>query len=233
MKTLYKKELSYYLNNPLGYIIVVLFAVFANFFYIKDIFVIGEVSMKDFLAVFPWLFLVFVPAITMRIISEEKKNNTLETLLSLPVSEAEIVTAKFLALLTVTAVAIGLTLGLPIALIFVSKLYILEVIIGYIGLLFMGAFFIALSMFFSTQTKNQVIALLLSVIAIFFLIIINSGFNAAVLPKFLQDSISYFSPTYHLQNFVKGILDIRSIFYFTSATALFLFLTVLDLEKRD
>jgi hypothetical protein len=54
MKTLYKKELSYYLNNPLGYIIVVLFAVFANFFYIKDIFVIGEVSMKDFLAVFPW-----------------------------------------------------------------------------------------------------------------------------------------------------------------------------------
>jgi ABC-type transport system involved in multi-copper enzyme maturation permease subunit len=88
-------------------------------------------------------------------------------------------------------------------------------------------------MFFSSQTKNQVIALLLSVIAIFFLIIINSGFNAAVLPKFLQDSISYFSPTYHLQNFVKGILDIRSIFYFTSATALFLFLTVLDLEKRD
>lgn len=233
MKTLYKKELNYYLNNPLGYIIVVIFAVFANFFYIKDIFVVGQASMKDFLSVFPWLFLIFIPALTMRIISEEKKNNTLETLLSLPISEAEIVVSKFLALLTVTGIAIGLTLAFPIALIFTSKLYIPEVIIGYIGLLFLGSFFIALSMFYSTQTKNQVIALLLSVVTIFLLVLINSDFNSAILPKAVQDNISYFSPTYHLQNFIKGILDIRSIFYFVSATALFLFLTILDLEKRD
>ncbi len=232
MKTLYKKELNYYLNNPLGYIIVALFAVFANFFYIKDIFVVGQASMRTFFSILPWLFLIFIPAISMRSLSEEKRSNTLETLLTLPISESQIVVAKFLALLTVMGVGLGLTLALPIGLSFFSKLYLPEVIIGYIGLLFMGAFFIALSMFFSSQSKNQVLALLISVIIIFFLLIINSDFNSAVLPKFVQDYLSYFSPNYHLQNFIKGVIDIRSVFYFVSGTILFLFLTVIDLEKR-
>jgi len=233
MKPLYKKELNYYLNNPLGYIVVILFAVFTNFFYIKDIFTVGQVSMKSFLGILPWLLLVFVPAVTMRIFAEEKKNNTLETLLSLSISESQIVVAKFLALLTIMGIALALTLALPVILIFTSGLFFPEVLIGYIGVFAMGAFFIALSMFFSAQTKNQVIALLLSVIVIFFLLIINSDFNAAVLPKELQDQLSYFSPVYHLQNFIKGILDFRSLFYFLSGTALFLFLTGIDLEKRD
>ncbi|MEO6508606.1 MAG: ABC transporter permease, partial [Patescibacteria group bacterium] len=124
MKTLFKKELNYYLNNPLGYIVVILFAVFANFIYIKDIFVIGQASMKAFLGSMPWLLMIFIPAIAMRSFSEEKRNNTLESLLTLPVSESEIVVSKFLALLTLLAIALLLTLGLPIGLVIKSGLYV-------------------------------------------------------------------------------------------------------------
>src|SRR3989344_5665671 len=106
MKNLYKKEIAYYLNNPIGYIVVILFAVFANFLFVKDIFVVGSASMRPFFSFLPWLFLVFVPALTMRILSEEKRVNTLEVLLTLPVSETQVVLAKFFALLTVAAVGL-------------------------------------------------------------------------------------------------------------------------------
>ena len=95
MKNLYKKELNYYLNNPIGYIVVVLFAVFANFLFVKDIFVIGSASMRPFFSILPWLFLVFIPALSMRTLSEEKRVNSIEILLTLPVSETQVVLAKF------------------------------------------------------------------------------------------------------------------------------------------
>jgi len=91
MITLYKKELSYYLSNSVGYIILILFAGFANFLFVKDVFLLGSVSMRPFFSVIPWLFMIFVPAISMRSISEERRTNTIETLLTLPVSETQIV----------------------------------------------------------------------------------------------------------------------------------------------
>lgn len=233
MFTLYKKELNYYLNNPIGYIVVVLFAVFANFMYVKDIFAIGSASMRPFFSILPWLLMIFIPALSMRAISEEKRTNTLETLLTLPISETQVVLAKFLALLTLSAFGLALTLGLPISLSFLTKIYLPEIIVGYLGVLLTCALFISLTMFFSSLTKNQVVAFLTAVLALFFLIVLATDFLASVLPKFLQDFSSYFSPLYHLQNFVKGVFDLRSVFYFLSFTIVFLFLTIVDLEKRN
>ncbi len=233
MFTLYKKELDYYLNNPIGYITVILFAVFANFLFVKDIFLVGSASMRPFFGLAPWLLMVFVPALTMRIISEEKRVNTIEVLLTLPVSESQLILAKFFALLTILALAFVLTLGLPISLSFLTKIYLPEILIGYLGILMLGVSFISLSMFFSSQTKNQVVAFLASVLIIFFFLAISTDFLSTVLPKTIQDFTSYFSPVYHLQNFTKGIIDFRSVFYFFSLTILFLFLTVIDLEKRS
>ena len=233
MFTLYKKELSYYFNNAIGYIIVGLFAVFANFLFVKDIFVNGTTSMRSFFSLLPWLFLVFIPAISMRVLAEEKRNNTIEVLLTLPVSETQIVLAKFFALLTLVFLGLFLTLGLPISLAFLSKVYLPEILIGYLGALLMGAGLIGVAIFFSSQTKNQVVAFLSSVLAIFFFLILTTDFLSSVLPKFLQDICNYFGPVYHLQNFVKGIIDVRSLFYFLSLTLVFLFLTIVDLEKRS
>ncbi|MBI2641549.1 ABC transporter permease subunit [Candidatus Roizmanbacteria bacterium] len=232
MFTLYKKELNYYLNNPIGYIVLALFAVFANFLFVKDIFVTGSASMRPFFGLIPWLFLVFVPALSMRILSEEKRTNTIERLLTLPISESEVVLAKFLSLLSLVAIALFLTFGLPISLSFLTKLYFPEILVGYIGTLFLASHYISLSIFFSSQTKNQVVAYLISAVLLFLLLVLSTDFSASVLPRFAQDFLSYFSPLYHLQNFVKGVIDFRSIIYFVSFTILFLFLTIIDLEKR-
>lgn len=233
MFALFKKELSYYLKNPVGYIVVFLFAVFSVFLFVKDIFVIGIASMQSFFSVIPWLLLIFVPAITMRSIAEEKRINTIETLLTLPLSETQIILAKFFATLSLAGIALLLTVGLPISLSFLSKIYLPEVLAGYVGCLFLASSYIAVSLFFSAQTKNQVVAFLLSAISLFFISSLSSDFLAGMLPKFVQDSLSYYAPLYHYQNFTKGVMDIRSIIYFLSGTAVFLFLTILSLEKRD
>ncbi len=232
MKTLYKKELSYYLNNPIGYIVLILFAVFANFLFVKDIFVVSSASLRPFFNFLPWLLLIFIPALTMRILSEEKRVNTLEVLLTLPISETEIVVSKFLALLTVVGFGLLLTLGLPISLSFLTKLYLPEIIIGYLGVLLFSCSLISLSMFFSSQTKNQVVAFLLSALSIFFLLVVGTDFTANLLPRLIHDFLVYFSPINQLENFVKGVVDLRSLIYFVSFTFIFLFFTVIDLEKR-
>ena len=238
MFTLYKKELAYYLNNSIGYIVIVLFAIFANFLYVKDIFVVGSASMRPFFNILPWLLMVFVPALCMRSIAEEKRTNTIELLLTLPVSETQVVLAKYLALLTLTGVSFVLTMGLPVSLFFLTKsnlsnLYIPEILVGYVGSVLIASAFISLSLFFSSKTKNQVVAFLSSAVILFFLIIFSSDFASSVLPKALQDRLNYLSPVYHLQNFIKGLVDLRSLFYFLSFTVAFLFMTIIELEKRE
>ncbi|MBI4008774.1 ABC transporter permease subunit [Candidatus Roizmanbacteria bacterium] len=232
MRALYKKELNYYLNNPIGYIVIVLFAVFANFLFVKDIFVVGSASMRPFFGFLPWLFLIFVPALTMRALSEEKRTNTIEVLLTLPISETQVILSKFFALLTLISIGLVLTVGLPISLSFLAKLYAPEIITGYLGNLFLAGMYISLSLFFSSLTKNQVVSFLVSALVLFILLVLGTDFTASILPRSIQDSLAYFSPISHQQNFVKGVFDLRSIFYFVSFTIMFLFLTVVDLEKR-
>jgi len=230
---LYKKELNYYLNNPIGYITVILFSVFANFLFVKDIFVVGSASMKPFFSFLPWLLMIFIPALTMRIFAEENKANTIEILLTLPVSETQIVLAKFLALVTVVIISLFLTFGLPLSLSFLTKIYYPEIMVGYLGIIFVSISFISLSLFFSNLTKNQIIAFLLSCLIIFFLLVLSTDFSASVLPRFLLDSLVSLTPLYNLQNFINGVLDLRSIVYFLSFTIAFLFITVVNLEKRS
>lgn len=233
MKHLYKKELDYYFNSPVGYIIIILFAVFANFLFVKDIFVVGSASMRSFFGLVPWLLLIFVPALTMRIFSEEKRTNTIEILLTLPISETEIVLTKFFALLTLLTISLVLTAGLPISLFILAKLYLPEIIIGYLGAVLLGGGFIAITMFFSSQTKNQVVVFLISIITLFFLMVLGADFMETVLPKTILDYLNYLTPMYHLGNFIKGIIDVRSLVYFLSLIIISLFLTVISLEKRE
>ena len=238
MKALYKKELQFYLNNPIGFIVIVLFAIFANFLFVKDIFVVGVASMRSFFDFLPWLFLVFVPAIGMRMLSEERRTNTIDVLLTLPISETQIVLSKFFAMITLTAIGLALTLGLPLSLYALTKevgssIYIPEIFVGYFGQLLLASAFAAISLFYSSQTRNQVVAFLLSAVTLFFLVVFSSDFVANLLPPMIQEFLNYLSPVTHVRSFVKGILDVRAIFYFVSFTALFLFLTIIDVEKRS
>ncbi|MBP9691585.1 ABC transporter permease subunit [Candidatus Woesebacteria bacterium] len=237
MKALLKKELGFYLNNPIGYIVIGIFAVFANFMFVKDIFVTGSASLRPFFDILPWLFMVFIPSLTMRMISEEKRTNTMEVLLSLPISESQIVFSKFASVFVLSLIGLALTAGLPISMYALTgetggRIYLPEVIVGYLGVALLAASFVAISLFFSSLTKNQIVAFLGSVITIFFLVIFSTDFAASVIPPFVQGSLNYLSPVTQIAGFVKGVIDLRAIFYFVSFTSLFLFLTVIDLEKR-
>lgn len=233
MKTLYKKELSYYLNNPIGYIIVILFTTFANFLFVKDIFVVGVASMRGFFEITPWLLMIFVPAVSMRIWAQEKRSNTLEVLLTLPLKEEEMVVAKFLALLTITLLALGLTFSLPLSLTLIAKIFLPEVVVGYLGLILFLMMITSLSMIFSLLTKNQVVAFLSSIMVVFIILVLGGDFFAGTLPRVVADFLSYFSPQYHLKTFEKGLVDIRSLFYFASATTIFLLINIFLLKRRD
>lgn len=233
MITLLKKELAFYFNNPIGYLVGVLFAVFANFLFVKDLFLRGDSSMRYFFDFLPWLLLIFLPALTMRIFAEEKRTNTLEVLLTLPVNELSIVGAKFLALVIFAGLALGLTLSIPISLSFIGKPAVAEIAAAYIGAIIMSTAFLALSLFFSSVTKNQIVAFLSSALALFFLIMIGSEFGSSFIPGFVQPWLALLSPMLHFETFLRGLIDLRSLIYFASFTCLFLFLTVITLEKRD
>jgi len=238
MKALFKKELLFYFNSPLGYISIVLFGVFANFMFVKDIFVYGSAPLRPFFEIVPWLFMIFIPALTMRLIAEEKRTNTIEVLMSMPISEMQIVISKWLSTVLMVGVGLILTMGLPISMYLLTKqvgvrLYLPEVFVGYFGLILLASAYISISLFFSSITKNQIVAFLTSALVIFFLMIFSTDFAASILPKLLQNYLNYLSPTTQLDSLIKGVLDLRSIFYFVSVDALFIFLTVIGLENRQ
>jgi len=217
--------------------ILIIFGLFANFLFVKDVFLVGTVSMRQFFSLIPWIGMIFIPAISMRSIAEERRLNTIEILRTLPLTEKQIIIAKFICLLIISTVGLALTIGLPVSLNIIgssvgSNLYLPEVIVGYIGLLFYFAMGIALSIFFSEMTNSQVTAILLSSITLFALNVIGTDFVGNVLPKVIQDILVTLSPINHLDVFIKGILDIRSVFYFTSSVVVFITLTILNLEKR-
>ncbi len=232
MKALYKKEMMQILNSPVGYTVPVVFALFLGYLFMKDVFVVGSASLKPFFGVAPWLLFILIPALSMRSLSEEKRANTIEILLTLPISEGTIALSKLLSLFTITAITLGLTLSLPIVLGFISALYIPEIIVGYLGLLLLSLLYISFSLFISAKVVNQIASFSLSVLILFLLTTLSSDFLANILPKTIQDVLIFGSPLLHLDNFVKGVIDFRSVSYFVLLIVLFFQLTVIELHKR-
>lgn len=232
MKALYKKELMQFLNSPVGYTVPVVFAVFLGYLFLKDVFIIGTASMKSFFSVAPWLLFILIPALSMRSISEEKKTNTLEVLLTLPLSEEKIVRAKFASIFTLIAITLALTFSIPLVLGFLAKLYFPEILVGYLGLLLLSLSYLSFSLYISSKVSNQIASFSLSVTLLFLITTLSSDFLANLLPKVAQDFLLFASPILHLDNFAKGVLDLRSLLYFVVFSLFFYQLTVKELQKR-
>lgn len=232
MKALYKKELMQFLNSPVGYTVPVVFALFLGYLFMKDVFVIGTASMKSFFSVAPWLLFILIPALSMRSISEEKKTNTLEVLLTLPLSEEKIVRAKFASIFTLITITLALTFSIPLVLGFLAKLYVPEILVGYLGLLLLSLSYLSFSLYISSKVSNQIASFSLSVTLLFLITTLSSDFLANLLPKIAQDFLLLASPILHLDNFAKGVVDLRSLLYFIVFSLVFYQLTVKELQKR-
>lgn len=221
-----------FLNSPVGYSVPVVFAIFLGYLFTKDVFIIGTASMKPFFSVAPWLLFILIPALSMRSISEEKKTNTMEVLLTLPLSEEKIVRAKFASIFTVLTITLALTFSIPLVLGFLAKLYMPEIIVGYVGLLLLSLSYLSFSLYISSRVSNQIASFALSVTALFLITTLSSDFLANLLPKAGQDLLLLVSPILHLDNFAKGVFDLRSLLYFVAFTLIFYQLTVKELQKR-
>jgi len=232
MKALYKKEMMQLLNSPVGFTVPIVFAIFLGYLFTKDVFIIGSASMQSFFSVAPWLLFILIPALSMRSISEEKRTNTIEVLLTLPLSESQIVFAKYASIFSIILITLGLTLSIPLVFGFLAKLYFPEILVGYVGLLLLSLSYLSFSLFISSKINNQIAAFAVSVVVLFLITTLSSDFLSSILPKSAQDILLFASPILHLENFSKGIIDMRSAIYFIIFTLVFYLLTVKELSKR-
>jgi ABC-2 type transport system permease protein len=228
--TIYKKELRSYFSSPVAYIVLAVFLSITGWFFTSNLFLGGVVTMRNVFDIIPFIFLFFIPAITMRSFAEEKKTGTIELLLTKPITDLDIVVGKFLAALTLTAVALLFTWIYVISLSFIGKLDFGAVTGAYIGLLLMAGVYISIGIFASSLTHNQVVAFIISFLIVFVLFMLNKVLM--FMPSGLASIFEYLSIDYHFGNIARGVLDTRNLIYYFSGILIFIILTKTSLESR-
>ena len=188
--------------------------------------------MRGFFGLMPWIFLFFIPAVTMKLWAEEKKIGTIEILMTLPIRDYEVVIGKFLACLALLAVTILLTLVVPFSVMYLGNPDVGTLITGYIGLLLMGGAYIAIGFFASTLTENQIVAFIIGIAVCLTLLLIGEDFVLFKTPNWLFPIFSYLGLGAHYSSILRGVLDSRDIIYYLSVIAFFLYLSTLAVESR-
>jgi len=230
--TLFKKELMSYFNSPIAYIFIGVFLVVGNWLFFKSFFLIKEASMRGFFDLLPWMFLFLAPALTMRLWAEEKKQGTIEFLLTLPVTDWQVVLAKFFGALMFMIVTLLLTLTLPITIANLGNVDFGPVIGGYLGAIFLGGAYLSLGLFISSLTKNQIIAFILGLVASFAAFMIGADFILIGAPKFMVPVMSFLGLGNHFYNISKGVIDSKDIIYYGSFIFFFLWMNARIIEAR-
>ena len=228
--TICKRELGAYFNSPVAYVVITAYLVTAAVLYFVAVFMNGEASMRRFFLTAPLIFIFFAPAISMRLIAEEKRTGTIAMLFTLPVTDWEVVLGKFFAALGVFTVAIFLTLAFPITISTMGNLDWGVVVAGYIGLLMLASAYLAIGLMASSWTENQVVAFIVAFSISFALFLV--GQLVSVLPPSLAPILRYISIDAHFANIARGVLDTRDVIYYLSLTGGCLFVAKQSLDSR-
>ena len=208
-----QRELRSYFGSPIAYVFGALFLAVQLWLVTFTTFKHGSIAnMQAFFQAFlPWTFMVFVSALTMRLWAEERKLGTLELLMTFPVRARELIAGKFLAVLAYLAVVLLLTLGFPITLAIYGKLDWGPVLCAYLASMLLAGAFTAVGMFFSSVTRDQIIALLATLVSLMLLLIIGhpaiTELMAAALPRWLVEGIAGLSPAPYFSSIARGVLD--------------------------
>ncbi len=229
---LFKKELWSYFNSPIAYIFIGIFLVVGNWLFFQWFFIIGQASLRDYFIRLPLIFLFLAPALTMRLWAEEKRTGTIEFLLTLPVTDWQVVLAKFFGAVVFMVVSLLLTLTLPFTVAQLGNLDWGTVIGGYLGALLLGASYLALGIFISSLTKNQIVAFLVSMAICFLLFLVGENFVLAQTPAWLAPIFRFVGLGSHFSNIAKGVIDSRDLVYYFSFISLFLWLNARAIEAR-
>ena len=232
-----KRELISYFATPVAYVFITIFLLLSGLFtfYLGNFFEIGQASLGSFFEWHPWLYLFLVPAITMRLWSEEKKSGTIELLTTLPVSTLNIVLGKFMAAWLFTLLALILTFPMWITVNYLGNPDNGVIMASYIGSLLMSGGYLSIGIFISSLTKNQVIAFIVSVTICFLFTVsglpIVLDFFSNWAGEAITDVIASFSFLANYSDITRGIIDFRTLAYFLSLIVLFLYLNVITLDN--
>ena len=219
-----KRELKAYFTAPVAYIVTALFLIVSGILFYSTFFLYDRAELRRFFDQLPLLLSFFIPALTMRIFAEERRVGSIETLMTLPVTEFDVVTGKYFASLLSTLIMLAPTLLYIIpAAVFGSPDYG-PIIGGFAGAIFLCACFTAIGIFATSVTKNQIIAFFTGFIICIVLTLIDSFL--IFLPSPVVSLLSYISASGHFNSISRGILDTRDIIYFVSLTVLFFAATV-------
>lgn len=229
-----RKELDSYFSSPMALIFVGVFLVTTlfTFFWVDGFFGRGVADVRSLFRWLPILMIFLVAALTMRQWSEEQQTGTLEILLTMPVRLAQLVLGKFLAVLALVAVALALTLFLPITVGLIGNLDAGPVIGGYLAALLMAAAYIAIGLFVSSRTDNQLVALILTVIVCGLFHLVGSSTIVDLVPAFLADLLRAIGTGSRFESIERGVIDLRDLLYYVSLTVIFLGLNVLSLDSK-
>ncbi len=231
LTTIVKRELASYFTSPIAYVFLVIFLLMTGFFTFTagNFFERGEASLAAFFGWHPWVYLVLVPAVGMRLWAEERRSGTLELLLTMPVATWQAIVAKFLASWIFLAVALALTFPAVLTVNVLGDPDNGIIVAGYVGSLFLAGSYLAITCMTSAMTRNQVVAFIVSVVICLFLIL--AGFNPVtdLLSRWANpavvDTVAAFSVVTHYDGFQRGVLDLRDLVFFLSIIGFALFAT--------
>lgn len=228
---IFRKEFGSYFISPIAYCVISIFLLVTGWFFFSTFFILGQASLRNFFSLLPIIFAFVVPAITMRLFSEELNVGSYETLLTLPVSFTDVIVGKFLAAVAFVAAMLVPTLAYPITVSLLGDLDMGPVIGGYLGAILLGGAFAAIGLFGSALTRNQIIAFIISMAICFSLTLLDK--MLFFLPRNLLGIFTYLGADFHFQNISKGIIDSRDLLYFLSISFIGLYAAHLALEEKN
>jgi len=228
--TISGRQFRSYFNGPVAYIVICIVMVTLGFFFWNTFFLYGRASARE---MFRWLGLILVfalPALTMGLLAEEKRTGTIELLITMPVTEAQVIVGKFLGVLGLYAVLLVLTLPYPISVSTLGNLDWGPVWSGYLGLFLQGSAILAIGLMASSWTSNQLIALFVALaLSVFFWVLDKF---LALLPTNAASALEWLSFDYHFQSMARGVVDLRDVLFFFSVTVFALAVAFRALESR-
>lgn len=214
-----RRDLKTFFASPIAYVVFGVFLLVGGYLFFSTLFLRGTASLRDYFSLVPVLFVVFVPALTMRLIAEERKAGTLELLLTYPVRDGELVLGKYLAALGMVAICLCWTLPYPITLAALSATRFDwgAVAAGYLGLMLLASAFLSLGLWASALSRNQIIGFIVGLLVCFAFYFVDKF--APLFPERIAAVLQYLSVDYHFENVARGVLDTRDLLFYATLTA--------------
>jgi ABC-2 type transport system permease protein len=225
-----KREIRTYFNSPVAYIVVTVYMLLAGYLFFNTLFIEKQAEMRGYFGLVPMLFSFIIPAMTMRLLAEERGSGTLELLITMPVRDWEVVVGKFLAAMAMLATLLGLTFVYAISLSFIGPVDKGPTYGGYIGLLLMGGAYVSIGVMASALTRNQIVAFIVAFAISFALYLF--GKITQIVPEKLQPVIAFLSIDSHFEAVSRGVIDSRDVIYYLSVIVVGLVVATVSLESR-